>query len=114
MSFLAGFLDKMIQVQNRKAAQGGKFGLDGDGIEWEDGDILHANVTFSKGVRAMNAGALDAYAVKEVRMRWTNKISIRSRVKYQGQTYQIIPETFHEDFQANTIQFLMQLIVSDK
>ena len=114
MGYSAGFLNHLIQVQNRKAAQGSKYGLDGDGIEWENGDILHANVTFSKGVRAMNAGALDAYAVNIVRIRWTNKITMRSRVLYQGNTYQIIPETWHEDFQANTIQFHMQLIVNDK
>jgi head-tail adaptor len=110
MGFSSGFLNKMIQVQNRKAAQSSRFGVDGDGIEWEDGDVLHANVTFSKGVRAMNAGALDAYAVKEVRMRWTDKISMRSRVKYDGNIYQILPETFHVDKPDNTIQFHMQLV----
>ena len=114
MAYESGFLHYMIQVQNRKKAQGSKYGLDGDGIEWEDGDFLHCNISFAKGVRAMNAGALDAYAVKEVRMRWTNKITMRSRVKYQGQIYQILPETFHEDFHAETIQIHMQLIVNDK
>ena len=113
MSFSSGFLNKMIKVQNRKAAQGSRYGLDGDGIEWEDGDMLHANVSFAKGMRAMNAGALDVYAVKEVRMRWTDKITMRSRVKYDGQVYQILAETFHVDKPDNTIQFHMQL-VNDK
>ena len=110
MSYPSGFLNKMILVLNRKAAQSSKFGVDGDGIEWEEGDVLHANVAFSKGMRAMNAGALDAYAVKEVRMRWTDKITMRSRVKYDGNIYQILPETFHADKPENTIQFLMQLV----
>ena len=104
----------MIQVLNRKEAQRSRYGIDGDGIEWEEGDCLHANVTWAKGVRAMNAGAMDAYTVKEVRMRWTNKISMRSRVRFEGQMYQIIPETFHEDKKENTLQFHMQLIVNDK
>ena len=103
----------VIQVQNRKAATGNQFGIDGDGIEWEDGDFLHANVTWAKGVKAMNAGALDAYTVAEVRMRWTDKITMRSRVKFEGNVYQIIPETFHPDKMENTLQFHMQLIVSD-
>jgi hypothetical protein len=60
----------------------------------------------------MNAGALDAYAIKEVRTRWTDKITMRSRVKFDGQIYQIIPETFHADKMENTLQFHMQLIVS--
>ena len=114
MGYSSSILRYMIQVQNRKAAKGSKFGLDGDGIEWEDGDFLHCKITFAKGARAMNAGALDAYAVKEVRMRWTNKITMRSRVKYQDNIYQILPETFHEDHHADIIQFHMQLIVNDK
>ena len=114
MGYSAGFLNKLIIVQNRKAAQTNKFGLDGSGVEYEDGDVLHANVTYAKGKRAMNAGALDAYCVEEVRMRWTNKITMRSRVKYQGKIYQIIPETFHEDFQDDKIQFHMQLVINDK
>lgn len=114
MPFSSGFLKYMIQVLNRKAAQSSKFGLDGDGVEWEEGDCLHCNVTYSKGVSAMNAGAMDAYKVYIVRMRWTNKINMRCRVKYAGQVYQILPETFHEDRQENTIQFNMQLIINDK
>jgi head-tail adaptor len=113
MGYSSGFLNKVITVQNRKAATANKFGLDGAGVEYEDGDCLHANVSFAKGKRAMNAGALDAYCVEEVRMRWTNKITMRSRVKYNGKVYQIIPETFHEDFQENTIQFHMQLVIND-
>ena len=113
MGYSAGFLLDMIQVLNRKAAQGSKYGLDGDGIEWEDGDILHANVTNAKGVRAMNAGALDAYAVKEVRMRWTDRITMRSRVRFQNNIYQIVPETFHANFREDTVQFHMQLIVNE-
>jgi head-tail adaptor len=114
MGYSAGFLNHLIQVLNRKEATGNKFGLDGAGIEWENGDILHANVTYAKGTRAMNAGALDVYAVNEVRMRWTNKISMRSRVRYQGKIWQIIPETFHEDFQEDKIQFHMQLVINDQ
>ena len=114
MAYSTGILRFIIQVQNRKAAQGSQFGIDGDGIEWQDGDILHANVTWAKGVKAMNAGALDAYTVMEVRTRWTDKITMRSRVKFDGNVYQIIPETFHPDKMENTLQFHMQLIVNDK
>jgi hypothetical protein len=62
----------------------------------------------------MNAGALDSYAVKIVRMNWTDKLKERSRVKYQGKVYQIIPETFNGHYRENTLQFLMQLVVNDK
>ena len=81
MGYSAGFLHDMIQVLNRKEAVAGKYGLDSAGIEWEPVGCLHANVDYQRGKSAMNAGSLDAYAVKIVRMRWTNVFNERSRVK---------------------------------
>ena len=116
MSYSSGFLHNLIMPQNRKAAKAGKFGIDSTGIEWEDAceNRLHANVDWAKGKSAMNAGALDAYAVKIVRMRWTNVFDERSRIKFDGRVYQIIPETFNANHQENTLQFHMQLVVNDK
>jgi len=114
MGYSAGFLHDVIQVLNRKEAKTSKFGIDGSGVEWEEGPCLHANVDYARGKAAMNAGALDAYAVKIVRMRWTDVFNERSRVKYLDKTYQIIPETWNANHRENTLQFLMQLIVNDK
>ena len=116
MGYSAGFLHDIIQPLNRKEAVAGKYGLDSAGIEWVDAcsEPLHANVDYQRGKSAMNAGSLDAYAVKIVRMRWTNVFNERSRVKYQDKTYQIIPETWNANHRENTLQFLMQLVVNDK
>ena len=114
MGYSAGFLHDIIQPLNRKEAVAGKFGLDSAGIEWEEVGCLHANVDYQRGKSAMNAGSLDAYAVKIVRMRYTTAFNERSRVKYQDKTYQIIPETWNANHRENTLQFLMQLIVNDR
>lgn len=114
MGYSAGFLHDIIQPLNRKEAVAGKFGLDSAGIEWEEVGCLHANVDYQRGKSAMNAGSLDAYAVKIVRMRYTTAFNERSRVKYQDKTYQIIPETWNANHRENTLQFLMQLVVNDK
>ena len=105
----------MIQVLNRKEAVPGDYGIDSGGIQWEEGPRLHANVDYAKGKAAMNAGALDAYAVKIVRMRYsaTSVINERSRIKYDGRVYQIIPEMFHPNHYDDTLQFHMQLIVNE-
>ena len=105
----------MIQVLNRKEAVPGDYGIDSGGIQWEEGPCLHANVDYAKGKAAMNAGALDAYAVKIVRMRYsaTSVINERSRIKYDGRVYQIIPEMFHPNHYDDTLQFHMQLIVNE-
>ena len=109
MAYTAEFLKDLVAILNRKEAVQGKFGLDSTGIEWE-------NIHYygSKGKSGMTAGALDAYGVKIVRMRWNNIVTERSRIQWQGKTYQILPETFNASRQENTIQFLCQQIVNDK
>ena len=114
MGYSSGFLRHIIKVQNRKAAAQSKFGIDSNGPEYEDTVCLHANVGWKKGLGGLHEGALDVYGVVEVRMRWTNQVNERSRIVYEGRTYQIIPETFHPDRQDNTIQFLAQVIINDK
>jgi head-tail adaptor len=110
MSYTAGFREDFITPLNRKAAMVGKYGVDSAGVTWEEGTPMHANVDYQKGKSAMNAGALDAYAVKIVRMNFTSTINERSRIKYEGKIYQIMPETFNGNYRKNTLQFLMQLV----
>ena len=110
MSYPAGLREQFITPLNRKAATVGKYGVDSAGVTWEEGTPMHANVDYQKGKSAMNAGALDAYAVKIVRMNFTSAINERSRIKYDGKIYQIMPETFNGNYRQNTLQFLMQLV----
>ena len=103
-----------VTILNRREAQQGKFGLDSAGIEFEPAGMVWANVDWQRGKSGMTAGALDAYGVKIVRMRWNSIINERSRIQWHGKTYQIIGETFHADRQDNTIQFQAQQVVNDK
>lgn len=114
-SYSTDILRQRIDILNRKQATKSKWGKDGTGVEWEVTQTgVHANVTYAKGVRAMNAGSLDVYGVVEVRMRYTDKINLRSRIVYQGNTYDILGQTFHSDYEENTIQFHAQMIVNEK
>ena len=114
MAFSSGFLKDMITVQNRKAAVMGTYGVDSSGAEWEDTCCLHANVDWQKGKSGMHEGALDSYGVVIIRMRWTNQVTERSRIVFDGRTYQVIPETFHPYKPDNTLQFMAQVIINDK
>ena len=114
MAYTSGLLKERVTILNRKEAQQGKFGLDSAGIEFESAATVWASVDWQKGKSGMTAGALDAYGVKIVRMRWNSIITERSRIQWQGKTYQILPEKFNADRQGNTIQFLCQQIVNDK
>ena len=112
--YASGMRKHRVEIFNREAAEAGKFGLDGAGIKWPtEGTTVWSAVDWAKGVRALNAGSVDAYAVKEFRMDYNNVVTMRSRVKYMNEMYQILPETFHVDKQANTIQFQAQVVVNE-
>ncbi len=100
-------------VLNRQEAAMGRHGVDSTGIDWTEIGPIHANVGTAKGKTALNVGALDAYAVRLVRMRWHPAINERSRIKFGGKTFQILPDTFWSDRRADEIQFTMQTLVND-
>ena len=114
MAYSTGLLKHRVTILNRTEAQQGRFGLDSAGVEFESAGTVWASVDWTRGKGAMNAGALDVYGVVIIRMRWNTIINERSRILYDGKTYQIIGETFHADRQENTIQFQAQQIVNDK
>jgi len=114
MAYTSGLLKHRVTILNRREAQQGKFGLDSAGVEFEPAVTVWASVDWAKGKGAMNAGALDVYGVVMIRMRWNTIVSERSRILYEGKTYQIIGETFHSNRQENTIQFHAQQIINDK
>ena len=114
MAYTSGLLKDRVTILNRKEAVQGKFGLDSAGIEFEQAGTVWASADWAKGKGAMNAGALDVYGVVMIRMRWNTIVSERSRILYEGKTYQIIGDTFHADRQQNTIQFHAQQVINDK
>mgnify|MGYP003528271733 FL=1 len=113
MAYSSGLLKHRVTILNRTEAQQGRFGLDSAGVEFESAGTVWASVDWTRGKGAMNAGALDVYGVVIIRMRWNTIVNERSRILYDGKTYQIIGETFHADRQDNTIQFQAQQIIND-
>ena len=113
MAYSTGILKDRVTILNRKEAQQGKFGLDSSGVEFETAGTVWAEVTWAKGKHAMSVGALDVYGVIMVRMRYNTIVNDRSRVMYDGKTYQILGDTFHAQRQDNIIQFHAQLIVKE-
>ena len=113
MAYTSGMLRHRIKVLNRKEGESSQWGLDGAGIEWEDCGCFWAAVDHVKGIHAMREGAIDVYGVVMVRMRYNKVVNMRSRIQYEGQTYQILGETFHAEFEDNTIQFNAQILVNE-
>ena len=113
MAYSTGILRNRVTILNRTEATQGRFGLDSSGVEFETAGTVWAEVTWVRGKQAMNVGALDVYGVIMVRMRYNTIVNDRSRVQYDGKTYQILGDTFHAHRQDNTIQFHAQLVVNE-
>jgi head-tail adaptor len=109
--YSAGLRKDIITIQNRREAVAGEYGIDSAGIQWVNASRDYAAVDWQIGKSALREGAIDAYGVVMVRMNWNPYVTMRSRIVHGGQTYQILPETFHADRQEDTIQFLAQVII---
>ena len=58
--------------------------------------------TFTKGVKALHEGAMDAYDTVMFRCRFNKDIDRWCLLKFNGKWYQI--QSFNEDYQENQIQ----------
>jgi SPP1 family predicted phage head-tail adaptor len=104
MGYSAGFLNHRVMIRNKVDGTGF-----GDTTTYEDAGCVWANVTWSKGVKALHEGALDAYDTVLFRMRWNTLVRRDSQLVYDGVTYQI--QSLHADRQDNTIQITATEIV---
>ena len=112
--YQSGMRRHRITILNRNEATQSQFGRDAAGITWSEGATVWAAVDWTRGMSAMREGSVDAYGVIIVRIDYTTGITMRSRIRWNGQVYQILPETFNGHYRENTLQFLMQLVVNDK
>ena len=104
MGYSSGMLKHRVTIRNKVTAT-----TFGDTTGYADAGTVWADVTFSKGVKSLREGALDAYDTVIIRMRWNNIVSRDSRLSFDGREYQIL--SFHRDYQENIIQITAQEIV---
>ena len=106
MSYTSGMLKERVTILNKQDAANIGFG---ERADYEAVATVWADVTWSKGVRALREGALDAYDTVLIRMRWNSVVTRDSRLECEGVTYQI--QSLHADRQDNTIQITATEIV---
>lgn len=102
MKYSAGLLHQKVTIARRNESTTSRFGKDGGGISWTRVGTFWANVTFSKGVKAMREGAVDAYDTIMVRMRWRDDVDRECLLKHDGRWFNI--ESFHREYEDNMIQ----------
>ena len=99
MGYSAGMLKHRVAILNKKDADKIPFGAK---AEYEQVACVHADMTFSKGVKSLREGALDAYDTVMFRMRWNNIVTRESLLEYEGVRYQI--QSLHADKMDNIVQ----------
>lgn len=100
MAYDTGILNKRVTILRRSEGTDGVFGREGGG--YTPLRTVWAAVDFSRGLKAMREGALDAYDSIMVRLRFAADITRECRLEYDGRTWNI--DSFHADEHRNQIQ----------
>ena len=101
MSYSTGLMKYRVTVAKRYQDTQETFGKSGQ-PKYEILGTFWMAETFTKGVKAMHEGALDAYDTVMFRCRYNANIDRWCLLKYRGKWYQIT--SFNEDYQDNQIQ----------
>ena len=104
MAYQSGFLHSRVTIKNKAVATGF-----GDTTSYTEAGTVWANISFSKGMKALHEGALDAYDTVIIRMRYNKIVSRDSHLVHDGKEYQI--QSFHRDHHENIIQITAAEIV---
>ena len=101
----SSFLDSKITIHTKGTRVESEFGhkeIPGQTFQ------VWANVAGTRGVGAMREGALEAYTVYLVRMRYNAMINTDCKIHHDDREFRILPGTLQIRRRANEIQFNMQ------
>ena len=101
MAYSTGLMNKRIIILAVEYNEG-KYGKTGSKATYTQVAEIWADVTWTKGVKAMREGALDAYDTVMVRTRFNRDLTRNSFLGIDGVIFQI--QSFHADYHENTIQ----------
>ena len=98
MGYSAGILRWRVAIMKKKDPGDRAFGAK---TEYEQVACVHANLTWKKGQKSLNEGALDSIDTVMFRMRWNNIVDRDCLLECEGVTYQI--QSLHADRYDNTL-----------
>ena len=102
MAYSAGMMNKRIKIARRVAAEMGAYGKNSAGQKYELLGTFWASETWSKGVKALHEGALDAYDTVMFRMRYNESVDRWCLIQYHGKWYEI--QSLNGEYQSNQLQ----------
>ena len=106
MAYSSGLLDSRAEILQRNKQTAGSRGRGSNEPTYTNAGTVWANVKWTKGMRPLQEGALEAYDVVMIRMRWNSLVDHDCRIRCGGKVYQIIQ--LNEDKRDNQIQVIAQ------
>lgn len=103
--YSADILDKRVSIL--EPVQATEFG---ETAQYKCVATVWANVAWNRGLKSLREGALDAYDVVMVRMRYNDYVTRHCRLECEGRTYQIMQ--LNGDKRENKIQIIAQELVN--
>lgn len=105
--YARGLLNKHIGIWVvDRDGQNDKSGRGSGGVKYKCCGTVWGGVSYSKGIKAMREGVLEAYDVVMVRMDFHPLVDKDCRLTCEGKTYQVIQ--LNGDRQKNEIQITAQ------
>ena len=95
-------LNKRIKIVRRTTQAVAARATDTGGVKYEELGTFWASETWSKGVKALHEGAMDAYDTVMFRMRYNKDVDRWCLIQYHGKWYQI--QSLNEDYHDNQLQ----------
>ena len=106
MGYSTSMLKWRVAILKKKDSGERAFGAK---TEYEQVACVHANVTWKRGQKSLNEGALDSIDTVMFRMRWNNIVDRDCLLECECVTYQI--QSLHADRRENTIQITATEII---
>jgi hypothetical protein len=100
--YSSGMRRMRVHIFNPSAGTDGDYGRNSGGRTYAYATTVWAAKDFSRGVKAMREGAVDAYDTIMLRMLWNSVVCRQSLILVGDVTYQIT--SFNADFHDNKIQ----------
>jgi len=111
MGYSSGMLDKKVGIWSVDRQADGATGVRGTGgVKYVCNGCVWGSVKWDKGMHNMMEGALEAYDVVMIRMRWSDgksrNLDKDCRLTAEGKTYQILQ--LQDDRRENIVQIIAQ------
>lgn len=108
--YSAGIRNERVSVLWPRGAVDGAYGRRSGGVVYDLKCTLWAAVDFVRGVKALQAGAVEVYDTLMVRMQWSGKVRRDSVIVWRGRAYLIM--SLNGNRLANTMQLTVREMTS--